>query len=463
MRTFYSIIPLLLTLSSPLLALPPGLLTGVSPDERECLALRERIEARQLLRSLALSDDRQKLLATLARERLAQQQAIVEARSAAGKAVLEAMTRLRDAVLASNGVPDDVKAAVWQAEAPYKRLIDRFEVSEATRERDILALLDRDQLSRLKKPPFSGRGPRASNAPEPAGTHRVVRLLAGPGALGALEGREVPVPFYDEPPDLRACIDDIRVLNLVNALYLTPEQAAKMLPLIEKTAVAREAARQKMAALARRLLPNLRELDRKLAGGTQSQRERTGALWEYARERWDIADMREEVESDCLEALKTILTPNQHSMIADFVPCVVPVRNLTNPERVGQAGDNSGLERALDRARGLPAQALPRFTGRLKDRITELFRRRRATPAETEAVVGRVEDTIREARSLDETTWQLKRAELAGRLALPTRTLSGNALDRRIAEFLLAPNLAPILKSRFPAGGPLTAVKAPGR
>lgn len=463
MRTFSSIIPLLLILSSPLFALPPGLLAGASPDERECLALRERIEARQVLRSLGLSDEGRKSLAALARERLARQQAIVDARSAAEKPVMEAMSRLRSAVLADNGVPEDVKAAVWRAEAPYKRLIDRFEESEETREREILSLLDRSQLSRLKQPPFSGRGPRASNAPEPAGTHRVARLLAGPGALGALEGRDVPVPFYDEPPELRACIDDIRVLNLVNALYLTPEQAAKMGPLIEKTAAAREAARKEMAGLARRLLPNLRELDRKLAGGTQSQRERTGALWEYARERWDISDAREEVKNDCLEAVKAVLTPNQIATIADFVPCVVPIRNLTNPERVGQVGDNSGLERALNRSRGLSTQALPRFTARLKERISEQFRRRRATPAETAMVVGRVEDTIREARSMDETTWQLKRAELAGRLALPTRTLSGNALDRRIAEFLLAPNLAPILKSRFPAEGPLTIVKAPGR
>lgn len=207
-------------------------------------------------------------------------------------------------------------------------------------------------------------------------------LLVGPGALGALEGREVPVPFYDEPPALRSCIEDIRVLNLVNALYLTPEQAAKMLPLIEKAATARENARKEMADLARRLLPNLRDLDRSLAGGSPALRERMGILWEYARERWDIVNARHEIDEACLEEMKAILTPNQGSVIADFVPCVVPARSLTNPERVGQVGDNTSLERALDRSRNLPDRAVPRFTAKLKERIAVHLRRMGATPAE---------------------------------------------------------------------------------
>ena len=63
------------------------------------------------------------------------------------------------------------------------------------------------------------------------------------------------------------------------------------------------------------------------------------------------------------------VTERQKEILAGFSPCLVPPRDLRNPERAGQASDHSRAEQLLTRLRRMPPRKREEAIRRVAERI----------------------------------------------------------------------------------------------
>jgi hypothetical protein len=282
-----------------------------------------------------------------------------------------------------------------------------------------------------------------SEQPERSTERAILYLLLTQQTLYYLTG-EVPLPPFDSPetPALVATVNDIRVLNLTNSLYLTEEQITALAALERGAGEEYAGIEARRLALDRQALPMLRQLvavpaDPALQAQYAAYRkERVALLAEDAR-----------IDRRYLPQVKDLLTENQLAMVGNFIPCVVPVQSLTNPERIGQAVDNSGTERALERIRALPAARVPEAVERLQARVETAFKLKHYREEQFRDVLAQVPAVAAEARAMDETEFKLKKCDLAEQISVPERgPATGRALDGRLVQYLLSPNLIPILE-----------------
>lgn len=260
----------------------------------------------------------------------------------------------------------------------------------------------------------------------------------------------VPLPSEDDPMTAAylAAEKDVQVLNLLNTLYLSPEQTRNLLTLQAKMTPQYAALQAKRLQNVKASIPVLAIVRDAYAQGSTNAGLLTERMKPFADVEAAIVTEEEKLDAAGLAALRGYITENQVEMIANFVPCTVPVQSLTNPERVGQASDNTALEQSLAKLRDLPERELKRGIFNLQNSIQAAFEHKHRSPAEIEAVTALVPQIAEDIRLMDDTEFAMKKCELAKKLAVPEYTATGEALDARIVYYLLAPNLTPILKSR---------------
>lgn len=498
----------------------------LASDEREALALMHEIECYRAMSSLDLTAAQQAALLPILTAYVDELIAAREAKAKAQPALLPAMENLRKAVLANNGVADEIKGAVYRAEAPYKIIEERMERETPQRVAQVWALLTTAQGARLRRIGrlgeiddkafiaamatrlnrrmkdtqrqlnllyrayglYGDEIPKAAEFGKPileawqqlpadqAEAQRgdvMNRLLALPDT-GILQSKpddaierlislavltqkslhylnpKVPLPPVEsvESPQVQATVADIRVLNLVNTLYLTPEQTRELLAMQNQARAEYDVLYAKQLDGIRASLPLLRQVRDAWTAGKQpalALREQMKAL-EGKRQEYAAADKAIDVKY--LGQLKELLTDNQVTMIANFVPCTVPVQSLTNPERVGQADSTNGIEKALERIRKAPDDKLPKMTERLQAGIRYAFERKRYKDEQIKSVLEKVPGIVADIRVMEDAEFELKKKEIAESLAVPAHIADGRELDTRILTYLLAPNLTPILQRR---------------
>jgi Skp family chaperone for outer membrane proteins len=256
-------------------------------------------------------------------------------------------------------------------------------------------------------------------------------------------------PPVDDNPQLLSVVTDVRVLNLVNSLYLTPDQTRDLVPLIRENARELEALRAERVRMAPQYQAALENLRRELLANTGVSDEAKRLVREADATFKQMLEQHERNQAQRVERVKSILTENQVVLVAQFIPCIVPVRSLTNPERIGQANNNEGALRLLETVRRMPQ---PRYL-RLREQTPQRAAERLVKyyqPAEMPAKVAEIQRTLDEARAMSDADFELHKAELAQRIGPPQKpAVKGKGLDARMAEYLLNPNLAPLLEQRL--------------
>ena len=288
---------------------------------------------------------------------------------------------------------------------------------------------------------------------------KVNRELLTPALATVLESKlGIAQPGPVKPPatypeDVADIVTDVRVLNLVNSLYLTEDQMRALSAIIARAEAEREAAKPQTEALLQSLISLATQVRGELAaGGISPQRleqVRIAAQQGLGEQRGREARMTQYVGD-----VKNVLNENQIVLVSQFIPCLVPVRNLTNPERIGQAQNTEGAERMLSAARTMPEAHLEVMMPRAQARIEALLRHKHVPSAEIEAKVAELPQVLRDARAMTDAEFELKKTELVKRVAPPEpAAVQGPALDRRIAEYLLSANLVPIFEQRISGQG----------
>lgn len=251
---------------------------------------------------------------------------------------------------------------------------------------------------------------------------------------------------------------EISLLNLINGLYLSPEQISQMLKILRKVEGIRGKYQSKALSQAQQMEEILNKF-REILGRNE------GINQELIRKFLQAKKMEEELKEEYHNALmpyqdqmQEVLNENQLALIEEFKPCIVPPQDTRNPVRVGQAvGDTRMEEKLLTRVRQMDENIYQRRNPILIGRLIEIVERRVGLFSDEERAEeeGRVADIFKRARELSDVDFEARKGDLARELKEPhERALQSRHRKRRgdldkLGKFLLDPKLIPILEKRL--------------
>lgn len=168
-------------------------------------------------------------------------------------------------------------------------------------------------------------------------------------------------------------------------------------------------------------------------GGITEAFDRAVADVRLATGRMDACDLLdEEARAELEDVVREVLTPGQLQVISEYNPCLLPPKDLKDPVRVGQANDSSRMISVLERARHVPEDQLDSLARQIIERETRHYgklddhdrlRRERL-----------IVNTARKAQEMDDTEFELNKAELAAGIEREDRPLTLRAEIDQMAQ-----------------------------
>ena len=268
---------------------------------------------------------------------------------------------------------------------------------------------------------------------------------------GDLEVREIFAEVYD-------LSREINLLNLVNGLYLSPQQMAQMLKISRKVEEIRGDYQLKAVSQARLMEEILNEFGEILGRNEEIDQE---LVREFRRAKKRGENLKEELHSALIryqDEMKRVLNENQLALIEEFKPCIIPPRDTRNPVPIGRAsGDTRMGERLLTRIRQMDENLYQRRKPLLIERHIEMVERHVGLFSDEERgeEESRVADIFKRARELSDLDFEAQKGNLARELKEPhEKAVQGRHRKRRgdldkLGKFLLDPKLIPILEKRL--------------
>jgi len=276
---------------------------------------------------------------------------------------------------------------------------------------------------------------------------------------------------------------DIPSLYLINGLFLSTNQARQLAELQKTARGINEKAVQDMDRFLKnhqadleRLLENKsgeRSDDGKGRGNMGGDRRQGKQLLDVRREWRELSRRREKAIHETVEKTVVLLTTAQQDIMDRFVPCFIPPGDFRNPERVGQAENNTSLgEKILARLREAPESKMKQGREKALDLLVPFVMKERhaqLTQEEMQALrddLGRSLDAMaQKIRAMSAADFELGKAELVKEvLCLEEQRGSRNrAKAVEMAErYLLNPGVTDILRQRAasPAGNKPDASQA---
>lgn len=252
--------------------------------------------------------------------------------------------------------------------------------------------------------------------------------------------------------EIRVMVRDIQTLNLINSLHLSKEQMQQMLliardvkksddelkNLYEKKYNEMHSVLQEMRSQLMKNTDISDDLKKRYHGAESEIRAKQVANTDKQKE-WGIK-------------MQSILNDNQKILLKEYQPCLVPVRNIANPERIGQAGGNERIVKMLGIIRKMPddkyVQAKQKFLDKTKERIKMVVQE----DSEREKALKNVESAMEKSRKMTDEEFEIKKDELADGI-IPKKVKPANVESNFTRQFLLNPNLVSILEAKLKSAG----------
>jgi hypothetical protein len=244
---------------------------------------------------------------------------------------------------------------------------------------------------------------------------------------------------------------DIVLLNLINGLYLTPEQMEALIEKIEAAEQIRNAfllELEQNKSVFEDVLTDVREV---LNRGEAIPQELKKRVHEMKELKYKLEDQRGEklvrLESD----IGDILTENQLLVLDEYKPCTIP------PEkgRIGQSAEAAaeGIVRIFERIRHMNHERYDAMKDRIVDIHMEKAERHLGfeNQGEKDAYRKKISDVMQKVRNLSDKKFMLQKGDLARQL-LPEDSAAPRRRKNQLGKtgrFLLDPALAPILQTRL--------------
>ncbi|MDI6783466.1 MAG: hypothetical protein QME64_05140, partial [bacterium] len=222
--------------------------------------------------------------------------------------------------------------------------------------------------------------------------------------------------------------EEIQTLNLLTNLYLTPSQMQQLIPKIQHAEAEREQLQRYLTTNETRTIVAMERLRGELIAGKEispDTEKKIGSVQAPAKE--ELYRHKERIDAIAREA-RNILNPNQRVVLIEYIPCLIPAKDIRNPALVGQAANDARLEQTLERIRKIPAPQYTEFREKIADRILE-HKKLYLKKAELEQEKVQLMKVFDEARALSDLDYQVKKSELVARMKPPKKLPRGEEFE----------------------------------
>ncbi len=240
----------------------------------------------------------------------------------------------------------------------------------------------------------------------------------------------------DRLSEVKTVHDDIQICNLMTGLYLSDAQTEKLIPLARRA-----------GELKTRFEKTREDYMKKGCDVLQTLREdviRTGDASESTKKRFYEVKGPFDKEEDAFKAemkslnkeVQSILTDNQKCIVANYKPCLIPIRSITNPERIGQASDNDGIIKGLTKIRDVPEDRYERAKKAIIDRVTPKLEKE-IPEKEIPAFLEKINNVMDKARKMTPEEFEIQKTALADQIRPQKDINEDDALRNKINHFIL--------------------------
>jgi hypothetical protein len=218
-------------------------------------------------------------------------------------------------------------------------------------------------------------------------------------------------------------LKEVDILNLLNSLYLSEVQMRHVMVVATKAEKARRAAIKEADAVNPKIEKALAAVRKEMLATGKPKCE-TSAMKQVGELEGKVCDIRTALNKELVayeSYVKAILTDNQREKVYNYEHCLIPVKSLRDPARIGSPDSGSVNEKLLEQVRAMSPQE---FEAQKGDLIAAAF-------AKTMYRMGggemKDEDRIKErdkmltlfakARMLNDLDFQFSKAKMAAQLS----------------------------------------------
>jgi hypothetical protein len=167
--------------------------------------------------------------------------------------------------------------------------------------------------------------------------------------------------YYDQwkTHNHRALQTEIDCLNLLNSLYLSEIQMRHLIGVGVKMEKARRKLQPQIETINQEMEAALRQVKKDVVAGKDKCQSPGWARYKDAEKK--LGQIRKGLCHQavlCEAYCKAILTPNQREKCYNYKHCLIPVKDLKDPTRVGSADAGTVAEKMLDKVRAMSDQEL---------------------------------------------------------------------------------------------------------
>lgn len=247
------------------------------------------------------------------------------------------------------------------------------------------------------------------------------------------------------PEQVQRKVRDLESLNLLKALNLNDDQMMKLLPLLYDSRLLEQEVfegYQKDGEKAMKMMDMLTEKLYKDEGIDVPTEEAVwfalGTLYEYEYDRYTTMAL-------LVKKTRKILNRNQLRVISEYMPCIIPWSTVNAPDRIGQSGAITKLEKMLDDMRGKQGEAYKKAK---RSFLVELDWRLRIDRHEDDMtrqiLVRQIDEKLDEIHKLSDNEYEIRKKDLAQSVRPPDLEIMpprvGEELDEYITEYILNPS-----------------------
>ncbi len=258
-----------------------------------------------------------------------------------------------------------------------------------------------------------------------------------------------PKPISEEGKKLAS---QVRSLNMINSLNLTRKQMQALIPVLKESEKAKNNFESYLKQNDSRNTAMLREMKTQLL----SSNDVTKDVKQKFKDNKVTFDRKykayEATMTSLTQKVKGILNENQLVLVGEYQPCLVPVRSISNPERIGQAGATEKYEKVLRRSRKGTSRRYNKYKKKVTAKLNEKLEKKIKDEQQRKAYIQKVTNAMDQARNMSDEDFEMKKDELIKSLELPAKTTvtrrkkKKSKTDLYIARFILNPDLLPVLE-----------------
>jgi hypothetical protein len=221
----------------------------------------------------------------------------------------------------------------------------------------------------------------------------------------------------------RELLKEVDILNLLNSLYLSDVQMRHVMVVATKAEKARRAAMKEAEGTNARLEKALVALRKEMLTTGKPKCE-TSAMQQVNEAQSKLCDINKALAKDLVayeSYVKAVLTDNQREKVYNYEHCLIPVKSLRDPARIGSPDSGSVNEKLLEQVRAMSPEE---FEAHKDDLVAKAF-------AKTMYYMGggemKDEDRVKErdkmltlfakARMLNDLDFQFSKAKMAAQLS----------------------------------------------